>query len=188
MTARNSSPSCRRVDDDCAVRCRAAGPPRSGVPSATVVERPYEKRIGSQGRAGLRFRRLAVFSATLLLASVAGWRLLPILEPQASVQPYRVRVKVELPASAGLPQSNDKIRAELIRPESIQDALAAAGIDSHVKGVGPADEVGEQLEVETLAGQLGIRSFGRLATSWPGQRAGSGNRSQSTRRGLVGRP
>ena len=105
---------------------------------------------------GSGLRRWAVFSATLLLALTGGWSLLPVLAPGGKVQPYRVRVKVQLPASAELPQSIDAIRAELTLPTAIEDALAAAGIESNKAGAGAAASVGEQLEVETRSANSGF--------------------------------
>jgi hypothetical protein len=97
-----------------------------------------------------------VFTVTLLLALAGGWRLLPVLAPGAKALPYRVRVKVQLPAAAGLPQESDAIRAELARPAAIEDALAAAGIESNKNSAGPATSVGDQLEVETRAANSGF--------------------------------
>ena len=101
-------------------------------------------------------RRTAVFFATLLLALAAGWRFLPVFVPSAKVQPYRVRVKVQLPAAADLPRATDEIRTELTRPAAVEDALAAAGIESHEAGTGPSASVREQLEIETRTANSGF--------------------------------
>lgn len=103
-----------------------------------------------------RARRTAIFAATLLLALVTGWRLLTEFVPNAKAQSYRVRVKVQLPATADLPRATDEIRTELTRPAALDDALAAAGIESHEAGAGAAASVREQLEVETRTANSGF--------------------------------
>ncbi len=103
-----------------------------------------------------RARRAAVFLATLLLTLGAGWRLLPMFVPTAAVQSYRVRAKVQLPAAANLPQQAEAIRAEMTKPAAVEDALAAAGIESHEAGTGPSAAVCEQLEIETRPANSGF--------------------------------